>query len=57
MSLWVTLFDIKSKKVLMTKRMEGALGSGFSFRNYWATGFKKVIDQIEKSEYKKWKSN
>ena len=37
--------------------MEGALGSGFSFRNYWATGFKKIIDQIEKSEYKKWKSN
>lgn len=57
LSLWVTLFDIKSKKVLMTKRMEGALGSGFSFRNYWATGFKKIIDQIEKSEYKKWKSN
>ncbi len=57
LSLWVTLFDIKSKKVLMTKRMEGALGSGFSFRNYWATGFKKVIDQIDKSEYKKWKTN
>lgn len=57
LSLWVTLFDIKTRKVLMTKRMEGALGSGFSFRNYWATGFKKIIDQIEKSEYKKWKSN
>ena len=55
-SLWVTLFDIKSHKVLMTKRMEGALGAGFSFRNYWATGFKKIIDQIEKSEYKKWES-
>ncbi|MCH5690727.1 hypothetical protein LWM68_44770 [Niabella sp. W65] len=57
LSLWVTLFDIKTRKVLMTRRMEGALGSGFSFRNYWATGFKKIIDQIEKSEYKKWKSN
>lgn len=56
-SVWVTLFDIKTRKVLMTKRMEGALGSGFSFRNYWATGFKKIIDQIEKSEYKKWKSS
>lgn len=55
-SVWVVLFDIKSKKVLMAKRMEGGVGMGFSFRNYWATGFKKIIDQISKSEYKKWKS-
>ena len=54
-TVWITLFDIKSKKLLMTEQMEGALGAGFSFRNYWATGFKKIIDRIEKSEYKKWK--
>ena len=55
-SLWVVLFDIKSKKVLMAKWMEGEVGMGFSFRNYWATGLKKVIDKIKKSEYSKWKS-
>lgn len=55
-SVWVVLFDIKGKKVLMAKRMQGEVGMGFSFRNYWATGFKKIIDQISKSEYKKWKS-
>ncbi len=55
-SVWVTLFDIKSKKVLLADRVEGDVGMGFSFRNYWATGFKKLIDAIEKTKYKEWKS-
>lgn len=55
-SIWVTLFDIQAHKVILTKRVEGAVGMGFGFRNYWATGFKKAIDQIKKSEYSEWKS-
>ena len=55
-SAWVVLFDIKGKKVLMAERMKGKVGMGFSFRNYWATGLKSIIDQISKSEYKKWKT-
>jgi len=55
-SVWVTLFDISSKKILVTERVEGTVGMGFSFRNYWATGFKKVIDQIKNSKYAAWKS-
>lgn len=55
-SLWVVLFDGKTKKILMAKPMQGEVGMGFSFRNYWATGLKKIIDQIKKLEYSKWKS-
>lgn len=54
LSAWVTFFDIKTRKVLLTERIEGALGSGFSFRNYWATGFKKIIDNIKDKKYKEW---
>ena len=53
-AVWVTVFDIKSKKVLLTERVEGKTGIGFSFRNFWATGFKKVIDQIDSKKYKEW---
>lgn len=53
-SVWATFFDIKTKKVLLTERLEGALGSGFSFRNYWATGLKKIIDNIKSKKYKEW---
>ncbi len=55
-SAWVTLFDAKSKKILLTERVEGTVGMGFSFRNYWATGFKKIIDNIESKKYKEWKN-
>ncbi|MGJ7030698.1 hypothetical protein [Niabella hirudinis] len=56
LSVWVTLFDISSKKILVTERVEGSVGMGFSFRNYWATGFKKVIDQVKNRKYAVWKS-
>jgi len=56
LSVWVTFFDSKTKKVLLTERLEGSLGSGFSFRNYWATGFKKIIDNIKSKKYKEWTS-
>ncbi|GAB3420286.1 hypothetical protein [Niabella aquatica] len=56
LSVWVTLFNSKTKEILLCKRVEGNVGMAFSFRNYWAGGFKNVIDQIEKARYKEWKS-
>lgn len=56
MAIWVTFFDIKSKKVLHTERIEGKLSTAFSFRNYIGTAFKSVIDQIDKKKYKEWKA-
>ena len=57
-AVWVTLLDMKTKKVLMTERMEGSVGrfGGFGFRNYWASPFKDIIDAIEKKKYSEWKS-
>jgi len=56
MATWVTLFDIKTKKVLMTERMEGKIGMGFMWKNVWAGGIKSIIDDIDKKKYKEWKS-
>lgn len=55
-SAYVTLVDMKSKKVLFTDRVEGSLGMGFGYTNVYLTGVKKVIDEIEKKKYKEWKS-
>lgn len=55
-SMYVTLVDMKAKKVLFTERMEGALGMAFGYTNVYLTGIKKVIDAIEKKQYKEWKS-
>ncbi|MBC8033781.1 MAG: hypothetical protein H7Y03_06520 [Chitinophagaceae bacterium] len=55
-SIYVTFFDIASKKVLLTERLTGKAG-GFGFRNYWASSIAKVLNTIQKSKYKEWKSN
>jgi len=57
-AIWVTLVDMKTKKVLLTERMEGKVGKfgGFGFKNYWAGPFKDVIDDINKKKYSEWKS-
>jgi hypothetical protein len=57
-AVWVTLLDMQSKKVLMTERVEGQVGKfgGFGFRNYWASAFKDVIDNIRKKGYDDWHS-
>ncbi len=55
-AVWVTFVDMKSKKVLMTERVEGKVGMAFGFRNYWATPFKNIIDSIEKRKYSEWRS-
>lgn len=55
-AMWVAFVDMSAKKVLLTDRIEGKIGMGFGFRNYWATGIKSVLDQIKKSKYKEWKA-
>jgi hypothetical protein len=52
-SYWVTFVDMKSKTVLLTKRMTGKAG-GFGFRNYWAGSIKSLMKSIRK-EFKTWR--
>lgn len=54
-SIWVTLVDMKTKKILMTERIESKVGGGFGFRNYWASTIKNLIDNIDEEKYKEWK--
>jgi hypothetical protein len=52
--VYVTFFDIASKKVLFTEKMNGkAMGVGI--RNYWAGSIKDILKQIDESQYKNWK--
>jgi len=54
-AIWVTLVDMKTKKILMTERIESKVGGGFGFRNYWASTIKSLIDTIEQRKYNEWK--
>lgn len=54
-AVWVTLIDMKTKKVLMTERMEQE-AAGFGFRNFWVSIIKKSIVEIDKKSYKAWKN-
>jgi hypothetical protein len=54
-SMYVTFIDMATKKVLFTERMVGKAG-GFGYRNYWAKSVYEVIEDIQKSKYKEWKS-
>ena len=54
-AIWVTFVDMNTKKVLLTDRVEGKVGMGFGFANYWATGVRNILEQVEKKEYKDWK--
>lgn len=54
-SMYVTFIDMGSKKVLFTERMTGKAG-GFGYKNYWAKSVYEVLEDIEKSKYKEWKS-
>jgi hypothetical protein len=54
-SMWVTLIDMKTKKVLMAERFENK-ASGIGSRNYWASTIKATLEDIEKKKYKEWKS-
>ena len=54
-AVWVTLIDMKTKKVLLTERMEQE-AAGFGFRNFWVSIIKKSIVEIDKKAYKSWKN-
>lgn len=54
-AVWVTLVDMKTKKVLMAERMEQE-AAGFGFRNFWVSIIKKSIVEIDKKKYKSWMS-
>jgi hypothetical protein len=55
-TIWFTLIDMDSKKVLTTARVEGKLGSGFGFRNYWASAIKNAISHVKSKDYDQWKT-
>jgi hypothetical protein len=51
---WVTFVDMKTKKVLLTERIEGKPSVAFGFSKYWATTMHSMIETIEKKRYKEW---
>ena len=51
--MWVTFFDIASKKVLLTEKMDAKAG-GFTWRNYWVKTCYNVMKEIGKKKYKSW---
>jgi hypothetical protein len=55
-AIWVTFVDMKSKKVLMTERIEENAKTAFGFRNYWASTIKELIDDIDSKKYKEWRN-
>jgi len=54
-TVWVTLIDMKTKKVLITERMEQE-AAGFGFRNFWVSIIKKSIIEVNKKAYKSWRN-
>ncbi|SFE15018.1 hypothetical protein SAMN05518672_104667 [Chitinophaga sp. CF118] len=52
-TMYVTLIDLASKKVLMAERMTGK-AQGFGLRNYWAYTVYKVLNDIDKHKYSDW---
>jgi hypothetical protein len=56
-TIWFTLIDMNAKTVLTTARVNGKLGSGFGFRNYWASAIKNAINDVEGKVYKEWKTD
>jgi hypothetical protein len=55
-AIWVTFVDMKTKKVLMTERLEENAKTAFGFRNYWASTIKELIDDIDGKKYKEWRN-
>jgi hypothetical protein len=49
--VYVTFFDIASKKVLICEKVSGK-AMGIGMRNYWAGAIKAILKQIDATEYK-----
>ena len=54
-SIYVTVFDIKTKKVLITEKIIGK-PAGFGLRNFWGGAIKRILKQISDVNYSYWKS-
>ncbi len=52
-SVYVTFFDIATKKVLFKEHLFGKPG-GIGIRNYWARTIYNMLNQIDHSIYKTW---
>jgi hypothetical protein len=53
-SVYVTFFDVKTHKVLFTKKMEGNC-IGIGIYEYWKGAITDIIKQITESQWKNWK--
>lgn len=54
-SIYVAVFDIKTKNVLILERIVGK-PMGIGLRNFWAGAVKHVIKQITADYYSKWRT-
>lgn len=52
--IYVTFFDIATKKVLICEKMSGA-ARGVGMRNYWAGAIKAIIKELGSGTFKSWK--
>ncbi len=53
-SVYVTFFDIASKKVLFKEHLTGK-GGGIGLRNFWARSILEILKDIDEGVYKSWK--
>lgn len=54
-SMYLTFFDIASREVLLCEKMTGR-AAGFGIRNYWAGSIYDVLKQVQKKDFKRWRS-
>jgi hypothetical protein len=54
-TVWVTFFDIATKKVLLAKKMS-AEPMGYGMRNYWIGAIYRIMTKINEKEYNNWRS-
>ena len=52
-SMWVTLFDISSKKILIAERLSGK-PDGHGVRNYWVNSVYDVMEQVNDRCFSQW---
>ena len=52
--IYVTFFDIATKKVLICEKITGA-AKGIGMRNYWAGAVKSIIKDLGSGTFKSWK--
>ncbi len=53
-TVYVTFFDIATKKVLLCESIQGK-AAGVGMRNYWAGAIKSIIKKLAGGEFNSWK--